>query len=47
MVGLVSGAGLVGLLSEPDTELQVFALRAANESISLLWMELAHAVGEM
>jgi len=47
MVGIVSAAGLVGFLSEPDTDLQVFALRTANESISLLWTEIASAVGQM
>lgn len=48
MVGIVSSAaGLVGFLSEPDTELQVFALRAANEAIGLFWTEFAGAVGQM
>ena len=47
MVGVVSAAGLVGFLSEPDTDLQIFALKAANESISLLWTELAGAIGQM
>jgi 26S proteasome regulatory subunit N2 len=47
MVGIVSAAGLVGFLSEPDPSLQIFALRAANQNISLLWTELAGAVGQM
>ena len=47
MVGFVSAAGLVGFLSEPDTDLQIFALQAANDSISLLWTELAGAIGQM
>lgn len=47
MVGIVSAAGLVGFLSEPDTELQVFALKTADKEISLLWTELAGAVGQM
>lgn len=47
MVGLVSAAGLVGLLSEPDTELQVFALRSANEGIGLMWTEFAGSVDQM
>lgn len=47
MVGLASAAGLVGFLSEPDPELQVFALRTANEKIGLVWTELASAVNQM
>ena len=47
MVGLVSAAGLVGFLSEPDTELQVFALRKANEGIDSSWTELVDAVPQM
>lgn len=47
MPGIVSAAGLVGFLSEPDTELQVFALQTANDSMSLMWTEFAGAVGQM
>ena len=48
MVGLVSSAaGLVGFLYEQDPELQVFALRAADDDISLIWTELAAAVDQM
>lgn len=47
MVGLVSASGLVGFLAEPDTELQIFALRTANDSMSLMWTEFAGAVGQM
>lgn len=48
MPGLItSAAGIVGLLSEPDPELQVYALRAADQSIGLLWTEFAAAVGQM
>lgn len=47
MVGVVSAAGVVGFLSEPDPDLQVWALQTANEGISLLWTELASSVGQM
>ena len=47
MVGFLSAAGLVGFLSEPDPELQVFALRAANDNIDSMWTEFAAAVPQM
>ena len=47
MVGLTSAAGVVGFLSEPDTELQVFALQKLNEQIDSLWTEVAASVGEI
>lgn len=47
MVGLTSAAGVVGFLSEPDPELQVFALRKLNEQIDSLWTEVAGSVGEI
>ena len=47
MVGLTSAAGVVGFLSEPDPELQVFALRKLNEQIESLWTEVAGTVGEI
>jgi 26S proteasome regulatory subunit N2 len=47
MVGLVSAAGLVGLLSEPDPELKVFALKQLNSQVDLLWTEIANSVGQM
>ncbi|MCJ1308853.1 proteasome regulatory particle base subunit [Agyrium rufum] len=47
MVGLTSAAGIVGFLSEPDTELQVFALQTLNEKIDSLWTEVAPFVGEI
>lgn len=48
MPGIISSAaGLVGFLSEPDPELQVYALQAADENIGLLWTEFAGAVGQM
>lgn len=47
MVGLTSAAGLVGFLSEPDPDLQVFALRRLNEEVDLLWTEIASSVWRM
>ena len=47
MVGLTSAAGLVGFLSEPDAELQIFALRKLNDEINSLWTEVAGSVGEI
>ena len=47
MVGLTSAAGVVGLLSEPDTDLQVFALQKLDEQIDSLWTEVAASVGEI
>ena len=47
MVGLVSAAGLVGFLSESDTELKVFALKQLDAQVDLLWTGIANSVGEM
>lgn len=47
MVGLTSAAGVVGFLSEPDPELQVFALRVLDEEIESVWTEVAGSVGEI
>ncbi|KAI9713742.1 MAG: hypothetical protein M1812_006580 [Candelaria pacifica] len=47
MVGLTSAAGLVGFLSEPDSDLKVFALKRLDSEIDLLWTELAGHVGEI
>jgi|SRR4051794_8467308 hypothetical protein len=47
MVGLVSAAGLVGFLSEPDPELKVFALKSLDSQIDLLWTEVVNAVPDM
>jgi 26S proteasome regulatory subunit N2 len=47
MVGLTSAVGVVGFLSEPDHELQIFALRKLNEEIDSLWTEVAGSVGEI
>ncbi|PLB38683.1 proteasome regulatory particle base subunit RPN2 [Aspergillus candidus] len=47
MVGLASAAGLVGFLSEPDPELQVFALKTLDSQIDLLWTEVVDAVPQI
>jgi hypothetical protein len=47
MPGLVSAAGLVGFLSEPEPELRSFALKQLDEHVDLLWTEIANHVGEM
>ncbi len=47
MVGLSSAVGVVGFLSEPDPELQIFALRKLNEEIDSLWTEVVGSVGEV
>ncbi len=47
MVGLTSAVGVVGFLSEPDPELQIFALRKLNEEIDSLWTEVVESVGEV
>ena len=47
MVGLTSAAGVVGFLSEPDVELQIYALRKLNEEIDSLWTEVVGSVGEV
>lgn len=47
MVGLVSAAGLVGFLSEPDTELKVFALKTLDAEVDSLWTEIAGSIGQM
>ncbi|RMD39357.1 hypothetical protein DV735_g5776, partial [Chaetothyriales sp. CBS 134920] len=47
MPGLVSAAGLVGLLSEPDPDLQAFALKQLDSQVDLLWTEIADSVGEI
>jgi 26S proteasome regulatory subunit N2 len=47
MVGLTSAVGVVGFLSEPDTDLQIFALQKLNEQIDSLWTEVAGAINEI
>ncbi|KAL9102807.1 MAG: hypothetical protein Q9163_002085 [Psora crenata] len=47
MVGLSSASGVVGFLSEPDPELQIFALRKLNEEIDSLWTEVVSSIGDV
>ncbi|KAL4984048.1 armadillo-type protein [Aspergillus falconensis] len=47
MVGLASAAGLVGFLSEPDSELKVFALQTLDSQIDLLWTEVVDAIPQI
>jgi hypothetical protein len=47
MVGLTSAAGLVGYLSEPAPELQVFALEQLNEEMDSIWTEVSASIGQM
>lgn len=47
MPGLSSAAGVVGFLSEPEPELQVFALQVLDEQIDSLWTEVAGSVGDI
>ena len=47
MVGLSSAAGVIGFLSEPDYELQIYALRKLNEEIDSLWTEVVDSIGEI
>ncbi|KAF2858738.1 26S proteasome regulatory complex, non-ATPase subcomplex, Rpn2/Psmd1 subunit [Piedraia hortae CBS 480.64] len=44
MVGLTSAAGLVGFLSEPDVELQTFALERLDASMDSVWTEASAAI---
>jgi 26S proteasome regulatory subunit N2 len=47
MVGLTSARGLVGLLSEPDADLKVFALERLNTQVDIFWPEIADSIGLM
>jgi 26S proteasome regulatory subunit N2 len=47
MVGLISAAGLIGFLSEPDLELRVFALKQLDRQVDLLWTEIANSISQM
>lgn len=44
---MTSAAGLLGLLSDPDPEIQVYALKKLNEEIDHLWTEVVAFVGEL
>ena len=47
MPGLVSAAGVVGFLQEPDPELQIFALHTLDDQIDSLWTEVADCVQDI
>ncbi|KAL9127651.1 MAG: hypothetical protein Q9217_003519 [Psora testacea] len=47
MVGLTSAVGVVGFLSELDSELQIFALRKLNEEIDKLWTDVVGSIGDV
>jgi 26S proteasome regulatory subunit N2 len=47
MVGLTSASGLVGFLSEPDPELRVFALKALDAEVDVLWTDIVDSIPEM
>ncbi|KAJ9661094.1 proteasome regulatory particle base subunit [Coniosporium apollinis] len=47
MVGLMSAAGLVGFLQEPDPDVRSFALGRLNDEIDLLWPEVAGSVAQI
>ncbi|KAL2827429.1 armadillo-type protein [Aspergillus cavernicola] len=47
MVGLASAAGLVGFLSEPDSELRIFALKTLDSQIDLLWTEVVDSIPQI
>ncbi|KAI5301586.1 proteasome regulatory particle base subunit [Ascosphaera pollenicola] len=47
MPGLVSAEGLISFLSEPDTDLRVFALKSLDEQVDSLWVEIAPSVGQL
>ncbi|KAF8471780.1 armadillo-type protein [Kalaharituber pfeilii] len=47
MVGLVSAAGLIGLLDEPDNQLKCYALRQLDATVHQFWAELADHVAKI
>jgi len=47
MVGLVSAAGLIGLLDEPNDEIKCYALKQLDASVHQFWAELADHVSKM
>ena len=47
MVGLTSAVGLVGFLSEPEPELQAYALERLNSEIDSVWTEVSGSIGQM
>ncbi|KAF2402841.1 26S proteasome regulatory complex, non-ATPase subcomplex, Rpn2/Psmd1 subunit [Trichodelitschia bisporula] len=47
MAGLTSAAGLVGLLSEPVTPIQRYALHKLNNEIDYLWPEVSASIDQI
>ena len=47
MAPLVSVAGYLALLQEPEPELQAHALTNLNQLVDQFWMEIADSVGDM
>jgi 26S proteasome regulatory subunit N2 len=47
MVPLISAAGYIALIEEPEHELQAHALVNLNELVDQFWMEIADAVSKM
>lgn len=46
-MAVTSAAGLIGFLSEPEPELQSFALKQLESNVDVLWTGVAGAIGEM
>lgn len=46
-MAITSAAGLIGFLSEPEPELQTFALKQLESNVDVLWTGVAGAIGEM
>lgn len=44
-MGLISAAGVTGLLSESDPSLQSYALEVLNESVESCWFEITGSLG--
>ncbi|KAI5808617.1 armadillo-type protein [Peziza echinospora] len=47
MVGIVSAAGLLGLLDEPDNQLKSYALQQLDATVDQFWTELADHVSKI
>jgi 26S proteasome regulatory subunit N2 len=47
MPGLVSAAGVIGYLAEPEPEIKAWALQQLHHDVDLLWPEIADSVGDM
>ncbi|KPI39671.1 26S proteasome regulatory subunit rpn2 [Cyphellophora attinorum] len=47
MPGLVSAAGVIGYLAEPEPEIKAWALKQLHDEVDLLWPEIADSVGDI